>query len=117
MTFDYDAAATDALALLTDFGTAITLQRTTGEVEDPVAGTVTGGAAANVTTTGVVLNYKRGLIDGDRIQQGDRQLILSNEQVPTLTDKPLVDGESMTIVDIEEIKPAGTVVAYKVQVR
>lgn len=117
MTFDYDSMASTALALLENFGFDITLTRTTGASVDPVTGVETPGTDASVPTTGLIKPYPDRMIDGKRILASDRQLILSNEQEPLPADKPLVNGENWSIVDIITVSPAGTVVVYMVQVR
>jgi len=116
-TFYADMAAT-ALSLLTDFGKTITLTRTTGTTYDPVTGATVAGTDASVTTTGLIKPYPDKLIDGTRIQSGDRELVLSNEQTPTMDDKPNIDGQQWSIINIKTVKPDGaTPVVYFAQVR
>lgn len=109
--------AATALRLLTKFGQSITLARTTGSSVDPVTGTVTAGSDASVTTTGVLLKYPDSMIDGTRIIASDRRMIVSNEQVPDPSDKPTLNGQDWSIVNIETLSPAGTDVIYELQVR
>jgi hypothetical protein len=117
MTFYADMAAT-ALALLAEFGTTVTLPRTTGGSTDPVTGEVITGTDATVTTTGLIKPYPDRMIDGTRILQGDRELVLSNEQEPLPTDHPTIGGENWAIVGIRTVKPDGaTPVVYFLQVR
>jgi len=113
----YDDMAAVALELLDEFGQAITLPRTTGGSVDPITGIVTPGTDASVVTTGLLKPYPDAMIDGARILSSDRELVLSDEQVVNPTDKPLIDGEEWSIVNIKTINPAGTVVCYFVQVR
>jgi len=116
--FNYAAKATLALRLLTKFGTSITLARTSGTTFDPITGATVAGSDASVVTTGMVKKYPERMIDGTRIQSGDRQLILSNEQTPTATDKPVIDGESWSIVSLDKLSPDNTTdVIYYAQVR
>ena len=117
MSFYSDMAAT-ALELLTEFGASVTLPRTTGGSIDPIDGYTVAGSDASVTTTGLLLPYKDSMIDGTRILSGDKELVLSNEQVPLPSDKPTIDGENWSIVSIKTIKPdALTPVVYFCQVR
>lgn len=44
-------------------------------------------------------------------------LILDASVAPELTDKLVVDASALTIVNIEAINPAGTPLAYRLQVR
>lgn len=106
-----------ALGLLTKFGQSITLSRETGGSIDPVTGAVTPGADASVTTTGILLKYPDMMIDGTRILDSDRRLLISNEQIPQPSDKPLIDSQEWAIVNIETLSPAGTDVIYELQVR
>lgn len=113
----YDDMATEALKLLTEFGMPITLPRATGRSTHPVTGVVTPGDDATVTTTGLLMPYPDGMVDGTRILDSDRELILSNEQTPLPTDKPTINGQNWMIVNIKTISPAGTDVVYFCQVR
>jgi hypothetical protein len=90
----YDDMAATALELLAEFGQSVTLSRTTGGSIDPVTGAVTAGTDASVITTGLIKPYPDKMIDGTRILASDRELVLSNEQVPLSTDKPVIGGES-----------------------
>jgi len=115
--FYADMAAT-AKDLLTDFGKTITLTRTTGTTYDPVTGATVAGTDASVTTTGLIKPYPDKLIDGTRIQSGDRELVLSNEQTPTMDDKPNIDGQQWSIINIKTVKPDdATPVVFFCQVR
>lgn len=116
MTFYADMAAT-ALELLTEFGMSVTLQRTTGSSVDPITGEITAGTDASVITTGLIKLYPDRMIDGTRILQGDREIVLSNEHVPLSSDKAVISDENWSIVDIKTISPAGTPVCFFVQVR
>ena len=116
MTFYANMAAT-ALRLLDKFGRPVVLTRTTGESIDPVTGRTTPGTDASVTTTGLLKPYPDRMIDGTRILDSDRELILSNERVPVPSDKPTIGGENWSIVNIKTISPAGTDVIYFCQVR
>lgn len=117
MAFDYTKMAALGVKLLTRFGKSITLVRTTGNSVDPITGVVTVGTDASVVTTGVLKPYPEQLIDGTRILSSDKELVLSNEQAVTATDKPTIDGENWSIVNIKTIKPANDVVCYFCQVR
>jgi hypothetical protein len=117
MSYDYTKPAATALKLLTKFGKVVTLSRYTGNSIDPITGTVTAGTDASVTTTGLIKNYADGVVDGTRILSGDKELILSNEQVPTLTDQVTIDSQTWSIIAIKTINPADTVVCYFCQVR
>jgi hypothetical protein len=112
----YAGMATMAEALLNKRGQTIEITRS-GDIIDPVTGDVTSGADTVYKPKGVLLNYKDADIDGTRIVKGDRLLILDATTEPKTSDKPVIDGAEWTVVAIESINPAGTPVAYKVQVR
>lgn len=118
MSFYLKMAAT-AQRLLTKFGAPVTLQRYSGRSTDPVTGVVTAGTDASVTTTGLLKPFPDSLIDGERVLASDRMLILSAEQVPQPTDKPVIGGQNWAIVEggITTVSPAGTDIVYFVQVR
>jgi hypothetical protein len=113
----YESLGDTALSLLVKFGKSITLSRETGGSIDPITGAVTAGTDTSVTTTGVLLSYPDKMIDGTRILSSDRLLLLSNEQAPLPSDKPVIDGEEWSIVNPDKISPAGIDVIYKIQVR
>ena len=112
MTF-YTEMAGVAVELLTEFGQAATLTRTTGKVIDPVTGAITPGTSNDQATIGVIKPYAKNLIDGTLIQVGDKEVVLS-PTIPPLTSDTI---NGMQIVNITEVNPAGTVLVYKVQVR
>jgi len=116
MTF-YTEMAAVANDLLSEFGASITLKRTTPGTLDPVTGIESSASTANLTTTGIVKTYATKLIDGTRIQAGDRLLILDDTQVPDMTDQVLIGAEYWNIIDIMPVDPAGTPLVYFVQVR
>lgn len=115
----YGDMADVALELLAEFGAAVSLPRGTGGQINPVTGEVYANTAVTtVTTTGLLRPYDDNMIDGARILAGDRELILSDEQAPTPSDKPTIGGDQWAIVSIKNIKPDGvTPVCYFVQVR
>lgn len=115
----YSGLAATALSLLTKFGYAVALTRTTGSTYDPITGATVEGTDASVTTTGLIRTYAALLVDGTRILSSDRELVLSNEQVPMPTDKITIGGENWSIVGIpKSIKPDNaTDVVFFVQCR
>ena len=116
MTFYSDMAAT-ANALIAEFGAPITLKRKTAGTLDKVTGIETGATTSTLTPNGLVTQYKANVIDGTRIQGGDRLVILDNSQTPVMTDQVLVGVEYWNIVDIVSKNPAGTELVHLVQAR
>ena len=108
----YDDMADTVTELLTEFGQTVTLSRSTTTF-DPVIGMNTESSTASLETIGVIVPIRQSLIDGTRVQVGDKLYTLGPDVEPLMADK--IDGWS--IIAIEPINPAGTVLAYKVQVR
>jgi len=116
MTF-YSDMADMVNELLDDFGQTVTLRRTVAGTFDATTETESGGSTSDITTTGIQKNYRQDQIDGTRVQHGDRLYILDDDQVPVLSDKVKVGSVYWNIVDIQTVNPAGTPLAYFVQVR
>ena len=117
MAFDYAGMASRAADLLERFGTTVTLSRTSGQTFNPVTEAATGGTTTTLTTTGVLIPFKDALIDGTRVQSGDRMLVIDNSVAPAVTDKVLVGSVYWNILDIQTASPAGTALVYFVHVR
>lgn len=135
MTF-YSEMADTATELLTEFGQEITITRPSLNF-DPVANKPTSGGTVNNTTVGLFTNIDRSLVDGTRIQDTERVMVIDASFAPRMGDLVDVSGavaaESVgaapgiilsagqavawTIVAIRDINPAGTPVCYFVQVR
>lgn len=135
MTFYADMADT-ATDLLTEFGQEVTITRPSLNF-DPVTNKPTSGGTVNNTTVGLFTNIDRSLVDGTRIQDTERVMVIDASFAPRMGDLVDVSGavvaESVgaapgiilsagqavawTIVAIREINPAGTPVCYFVQVR
>jgi len=132
MTF-YAEMAAAVVELLEEFGGDIEIVRN-GAVFNDVTNTVTSGGNVSHTTTGVVLHIGAAVVNGTRIQSGERAVILAPTFAPIMGDKMMLTATSptttgaapgsvlslglpgaWTISDIETIKPAGTVLAYRVR--
>lgn len=135
MTF-YDEMASMATELLTEFGQEIVLTRPSLNFSNITNKPVSGGTT-NLTTIGVFTNIDRSLVDGTRIQDTDRVMVIDASVSPRMGDLLDVSGTvttesvgaapgiilspgqalSWTIVAIKDINPAGTPICYFVQVR
>ncbi len=118
MAFDYDEIASEALELLTDFGSTATLGRVTTGAYDPATGSATTTSTPE-TVTCAIFDYPLRVIDGTRILTGDKQALMS--AVGVLPPKP---GDTLTwqstvytVVTSKPLAPAGTDVLHDVQVR
>lgn len=119
MSFDYRKMSTTAKRLLTRFGQAVTVQRTTTGGYDPLTGTVTGGASG-YTCHGAVMNYRNQDIDGTLIMRGDVRVLLAPDAgfAPNPGDKvTLAAGGEMTVISAKQTHPSGFPVLYEVQCR
>ncbi len=118
----YDEMAALATELLgpDEFGEELTIKRETGEVVDEISGVVTTPATdATYNPLGVILDYKQGMIDNERILVGDRYLIIDNSTEPLMSDRPVVAGEEWSIIRWVKLGPreSSVTAAYLVQVR
>lgn len=112
MAIPYDTLADTVTSLLTNYGQTITLSRYSATFNS-VTGKDSAASTASLSTVGVWQSINSSLVDGSRILAGDKFLIIDSSQAPAMGDK--VGGWS--VVDITEINPAGTVLAYRLQVR
>jgi len=124
MTF-YADMATTAQELLAEFGQSVTLTESTPGAYDTAQ---SKPGAPNVTTqsaVGLIRDYSGRSIDGTLIQAGDRLLIVGPSLVgggaltePTVESAvTLADNTEWTVKRVEAMKPAGTAVAYRLQLR
>lgn len=119
-TFNYTRMTSTALRLITRFGKAWTVRRYTKGTYDPSNNTRTTSATTDYTVQGMLSDYQQREIDGTNILKGDKLLLVAASGLaitPTITDL-LVEGSTLyKIVNIEQIKPASTVLYYKLQLR
>lgn len=116
MTFDYAAAAADALELLREFGAAATLKRTTAGAYDPATSTA-GETVTELQTTAAVLAYPQKYIDGTLIRHGDRRALCAAGVEPKQGDALAWQGRDLTVIAVRPVDPAGVAVLYEAQVR
>ena len=114
----YDAKAALVQNQLKRYGQPITLVRDIAGVFDPITGAVSGGETQRLICSGILTNYQQSLVDGERIQLGDKKLLLAPDNLPLMSDK-IEDrhGQRWQIVRIESVSPAGVDLLYKIQVR
>ncbi len=117
MSFYANLAAT-ARRLLTQFGTDVTLTRTTTGEYDPAT-----GSASQTTTTytgkGARFDYTQREIDGTMIRVGDQRVYLEVDGfvMPQTGDTLTLGGRVYQVVAARSVDPALTAVLYDVQVR
>jgi hypothetical protein len=113
----YSGLAAVATRLLTDKGQLLTFTRETSTAFDHTVGenTVT---TSTFTGYGAAFDYNRNEIDGVIIAKGDIRLILNaTDTAPSVSDTTVIDGDTYRVMSIKKTAPAGTVVAYELQLR
>lgn len=134
MTF-YSDMADVATDLLTEFGRTIVLSRPAYNFDDDTNSPASGGVV-NHNTIGLFTKINCDLLTGTRIQSTERIAVIDASVAPQMGDlmdvSGTVQGEAVgaapgiilsagqavawTIMKIREINPAGTPIAYFVQV-
>jgi hypothetical protein len=137
MTFYTDMADTVS-ELLAEFGTAVNIVRPALNFDNATNKPTSGGNTV-IASTGVFRSIARRLVDGTRIQSGDRELVMVPDVEVRMGDRIDVSSIGDTtattvggapgiilgagvagtwaIQEINEIRPAGVLLAYVVRVR
>ena len=116
MPLDLSKTATNLLSKLGST-TYVILVRTAGDTFDPVAGSNSGGTTTETSLVGIVSKIADGLIDGERIKEGDKQVIFDNAVTPLMTDIIKFDGKEYAITFIDGYNHAGVQQFWKVNCR
>lgn len=82
----YDRMADTATRLLTKFGKSVTFERVTS-VFNPITGMDTSRTTETTDTVGVEIPINQALIDGTRVQVGDRFFVVDASFEPTMSDR------------------------------
>lgn len=104
--------------MLGDKGRAMTLHKRTAGTYDPDTGTATP-TEVDHACQGAEFDYPALVIDGTRIQVGDKKVILvmqDNSIEPDVGDE-ITGSARRNVVAAKAISPAGIVVAWQLQVR
>ena len=75
MTAFYDRMAATVTRLLTEYGTAVNIVRPALNFDNTTNKPSSGGSTV-IASTGVFRSIARRLVDGTRIQSGDRELVM-----------------------------------------
>ena len=138
MTAFYDRMAATVTRLLTEYGTAVNIVRPSLNFDNTTNKPTSGGNTV-IASIGVFREIARRLVDGTRIQSGDRELVMVPDVEVRMGDRidvssigdttaTTVGGApgiilgagvagSWAIQEINEVRPAGTILAYVVRVR
>ena len=117
-TFDYAKSARTSERLLRKFGAVGAIRRTTtegGSSFEPGTEVITDHPAIMVITA-----YSSRDIDGTRIMATDQKALLEPALgiEPTTSDLLVTaDGSTLTIVNVDVLRPSTTTVLWKLQVR
>lgn len=85
----YDRMADTATRLLTKFGRPVTFERVTS-VFNPITGMDTSRTTATTDTVGVEIPINKALIDGTRVQVGDKFIVIDASFEPMMSDRLMV---------------------------
>jgi len=118
MSFDYADVARDALDIITEFGTDVTITK----IESGTYDTKTGENAVfadGSKAKGIVFDFGTGIstISGNLIQSEDKRLLLEAAAKPEFNDVFTANGKTYSPVSIGEINPAGITVLFDIHVR
>lgn len=138
MTAFYDRMAATVTRLLTEYGAAVNIVRPALNFDNATNKPTSGGNTV-IASIGVFREIARRLVDGTRIQSGDRELVMVPDVEVRMGDRidvssigdttaTTVGGApgiilgagvagSWAIQEINEVRPAGTILAYVVRVR
>lgn len=111
----YGRMADTATGLLTKFGALVVLRSYTNSY-DPVTGKNTR-VAVDKTTTGAFIEIDYQYMQTHDVQTGDRMLMIDASVAPEMDNAVVWQGDEWVLANIEPINPAGTPVAYTLQLR
>lgn len=113
----YDEMAATVTELLDEFGREMALRRSAESSYDPATGETTGGGEVDLPTIGLFRSMTAEYAATNQVLAGDRLAIIDASQEPSASDRLVAGADALTIVRIEAINPAGTPLAYRLQVR
>jgi hypothetical protein len=108
MSLDLSDVATELLTELAS-DTNVKIKRTTGAVFDPVAGTQTGGVTTITDLVAAVTKVDSALIDGERIQYGDKEVLMDNQFQPLMSDTIIIPDDQNNDIEYKIVSPIGGV--------
>lgn len=116
----YDEMAVLALDLIAEFGQPVTLRDTQPAEYDP-DNPGGGDVVIEQAAQGIMLDYTgQEFQNNTLIQRGDKKLkvaALGLEWKPKPLVQAEVQGKAWTVINFNEINPAGTPLVYELQVR
>ena len=111
----------DLLNLVRDFGSEVTLRKTsTAGSYNPATGAVTGSATTDYTVNTYFFNFSVGLPIGDEVRRGSSRCVipaLGLEVEPDDEDKIIGLGSTYEVVAVQTIYSNGSAVCYICEVK
>lgn len=120
MPINYASLAETGSRLVGENGRAVTIRTLNpAKLYDPTLDKVFSGHKSSADVMAVVTEYKLSEIDGTKIQNGDKKVIVSaNAEVQAGVGDEIVDGgEVYKIIARQDIAPGNKAIIYKYQVR
>jgi hypothetical protein len=120
MSFDYVSMGVTADELISEFGAAAVLSRTTSGGYDPETGISAPQSTTLQNVTAVCIDYSAEFVDGTLILRGDKQVFLSANGVtlPAAGDKFAWQGGEYSVIAVTPLAPNGiTTLLYELQIR
>lgn len=113
-----DRMTASALALLMEYGEAITFTRITQGPYNPLTGGTEGDTTAAFSGYGVPVDYQTLEIDGSIVQQGDvRVYVNATSTEPAVGDQLDLDSRNYRVMNVLRYAISSANVLYELQVR
>jgi len=112
----YQSAQETATRLLAEYGQSASLISITDGEYDVETGTKPQIETA-IPVNVVKQNYQNREVDGSLIKRGDVRLLMEAGQEPKTGDVVAFYNKRWTVIHVDPVDPAGTVILYRVQVR
>jgi hypothetical protein len=93
------------------------LRRVTAGTYDPLSGTTTGGTSADAPCQGILKQITDEYAKAFAVEANDQLAVIDGSVEPLMTDLLVVGASALAIVKIIAVNPAGTPLAYTLQVR
>lgn len=116
----YDAAIETAHSLISKFGKATVLREVQDRFLDVNKPWKTEPQNVDHPCVAVFLEYKQKEMDGSRVMMGDVKVLVAAKGVaitPTTQMKIMRDGQELTVVSVQPLKPADDAILYEMQAR
>lgn len=118
MAFNYNSMLVSTVRQIEKYGRDVTYRAYNSGKYDPATGTVSANGETETTVRAVVTSARVYKTDDSALQRGDKFFLIAADEVTPDKRDAIIDGsETYKIIDIIEIKPGDTALAYKLQAR